>query len=39
LEFLKALKQRGIKLYLASGTDRQDVVAESEALGYADLFK
>ncbi|MEA3226094.1 MAG: HAD family hydrolase, partial [Planctomycetota bacterium] len=38
LEFLKALKQRGIKLYLASGTDRQDVVAESEALGYADLF-
>jgi phosphoglycolate phosphatase-like HAD superfamily hydrolase len=38
LEFLRALKQRGIKLYLASGTDRQDVVAESEALGYADIF-
>ncbi|MHC4115879.1 MAG: PfkB family carbohydrate kinase [Planctomycetota bacterium] len=38
LDFLKALKARGIKLYLASGTDRQDVVAESEALGYADLF-
>jgi phosphoglycolate phosphatase-like HAD superfamily hydrolase len=38
LEFLTALKQRGIRLYLASGTDRQDVVAESEALGYADLF-
>jgi rfaE bifunctional protein kinase chain/domain len=38
LEFLKALRQRGIKLYLASGTDRQDVVAESEALGYAELF-
>ena len=38
LEFLVALKQRGIKLYLASGTDRQDVVAESEALGYAGLF-
>jgi rfaE bifunctional protein kinase chain/domain len=38
LEFLRALKQRGIRLYLASGTDRQDVVAESEALGYADLF-
>jgi len=38
LEFLKALKQRGIKLYLASGTDRDDVVAEAEALGYAELF-
>ncbi|MFH1716919.1 MAG: PfkB family carbohydrate kinase [Planctomycetota bacterium] len=38
LEFLKALKERGIKLYLASGTDRDDVVAETEALGYEDLF-
>jgi len=38
LEFLRVLKQRGIRLYLASGTDRQDVVAESEALGYAGLF-
>ncbi|MFB0555814.1 MAG: PfkB family carbohydrate kinase [Phycisphaerae bacterium] len=38
LEFLKILRQRGIKLYLASGTDHQDVVAESEALGYAELF-
>ncbi len=38
LEFLEALHQRGIKLYLASGTDRQDVIAESEALGYAELF-
>ncbi|MFH1884499.1 MAG: PfkB family carbohydrate kinase [Planctomycetota bacterium] len=38
LEFLKILQQRGIKLYLASGTDRQDVIAESEALGYAELF-
>jgi len=38
VEFLMALKQRGVKLYLASGTDRQDVVAESEALGYAELF-
>jgi len=38
VEFLMALKQRGVKLYLASGTDRQDVVAESEALGYAGLF-
>jgi phosphoglycolate phosphatase-like HAD superfamily hydrolase len=38
LEFIKALKHRGIKLYLASGTDREDVAAESEALGYADFF-
>jgi len=38
LEFLKALKDKGMRLYLASGTDRQDVIAESEALGYAQLF-
>ena len=38
LVLLKTLRQRGIKLYLASGTDRADVVAESEAMGYADLF-
>ncbi len=38
LEFLETLKKRGIKLYLASGTDRHDVIAESEALGYSELF-
>jgi rfaE bifunctional protein kinase chain/domain len=38
LEFLRALKDKGIKLYLASGTDRQDVVAEAESLGYAGFF-
>jgi rfaE bifunctional protein kinase chain/domain len=38
LEFLKDLRQRGITLYLASGTDHQDVITESEALGYAELF-
>lgn len=38
VDFLRMLKKRGIKLYLASGTDRQDVVAEAEALGYAELF-
>jgi hypothetical protein len=27
-----------VTLYLASGTDHADVVAESQALGYADLF-
>ena len=38
LQFLEALRARGITLYLASGTDRRDVVAESKALGYAGLF-
>jgi len=39
LAFVKALRQQGIKLYLASGTDHQDVLAESTALGYAELFE
>jgi rfaE bifunctional protein kinase chain/domain len=38
VELLKALRGRGVTLYLASGTDHADVVAESKALGYADLF-
>ena len=38
LEFVEALKKTGIKLYLASGTDSHDVIAESQALGYAELF-
>jgi rfaE bifunctional protein kinase chain/domain len=38
LKFLQALKSRGIKLYLASGTDHQDVVDEATALGYAHFF-
>jgi rfaE bifunctional protein kinase chain/domain len=36
--FARALRQRGVTLYLASGTDHADVVAESTALGFADLF-
>jgi rfaE bifunctional protein kinase chain/domain len=36
--FAKALRERGVTLYLASGTDHADVVAEAKALGYADLF-
>ncbi|MBN2456212.1 MAG: hypothetical protein JXB29_06735 [Sedimentisphaerales bacterium] len=39
LAFLWRLKQKEVKLYLASGTDVDDVVAESGALGYADLFE
>lgn len=38
LKFLEALRRRGIKLYLASGTDHQDVVNEATSLGYAHLF-
>ncbi|MBN2271374.1 MAG: HAD family hydrolase [Sedimentisphaerales bacterium] len=38
LEFLEHLRQRGVKLYLASGTDHEDVITESEALGYAGFF-
>ncbi|WP_025764271.1 PfkB family carbohydrate kinase [Dyadobacter tibetensis] len=37
--FLQALKQRGVKLYLASGTDVEDVRTEAETLGYANLFE
>jgi rfaE bifunctional protein kinase chain/domain len=38
IEFARALRERGVTLYLASGTDHADVVAESGALGYAELF-
>jgi phosphoglycolate phosphatase-like HAD superfamily hydrolase len=35
---LGALHAAGVKLYLASGTDEQDVAAEAAALGHAALF-
>lgn len=38
LEFLQILHARGVRLYLSSGTDREEVVAEARLLGYADLF-
>lgn len=38
VNFLKILKDKGIILYLASGTDKEDVINEAERLGYADLF-
>jgi len=38
LEFLDALRKRGVRLYLASGTDSEDVVTEAKVLGYAELF-
>jgi phosphoglycolate phosphatase-like HAD superfamily hydrolase len=37
-EFLARLAQAGTKLYLASGTDEDEVKAEAALLGYADLF-
>ena len=36
--FLQWLYEQGVTLYLASGTDREDVIREAEALGYAHLF-
>jgi rfaE bifunctional protein kinase chain/domain len=39
MAFLRELHRRGIKLYLASGTDAADVVLEAEIMGYADLFE
>lgn len=39
LKLLQELRKRGVKLYLASGTDKEDVVAEAKAMGYVDLFE
>jgi rfaE bifunctional protein kinase chain/domain len=39
LKLLQELRKRGMKLYLASGTDKEDVIAEAKAMGYADLFE
>ncbi|NLN17678.1 MAG: HAD family phosphatase [Firmicutes bacterium] len=38
LDFLTALRSRGIKLYLASGTDEVYVLAEAELLGVSAFF-
>lgn len=38
VDFLAALRNRGITLYLASGTDQEDVVRESRVLNYAEFF-
>ena len=39
VDLLNALCSQGVKLYLASGTDEEDVKAEAEILGYAPLFE
>ena len=39
IPFLKKLYDAGIKLYLASGSDENDVIDEARALGYEYLFE
>jgi len=38
LDFVSGLAQRGIRLYLASGTDHADVIREADALGLLAYF-
>ncbi len=37
--FLNKLHESGIRLYMASGSDEDDVIEEAKALGYANLFE
>ena len=39
IAFLKELKERGFRLYLASGTDHDDVCNEAKILGVFELFE
>jgi phosphoglycolate phosphatase-like HAD superfamily hydrolase len=39
LELLHALAERGVKLWLASGTDQADVEREANALGFGSVFQ
>lgn len=39
VDFLRKLKASGTVLYLASGTDRDDVIQEAKLLGYGELFE
>jgi phosphoglycolate phosphatase-like HAD superfamily hydrolase len=38
VDFLRALREKGVTLYLASGTDHDDTAREAGMLEYADLF-
>ena len=38
VRFLQSLHRAGIRLYLASGTDEEDVKIEAQRLGYGGLF-
>jgi rfaE bifunctional protein kinase chain/domain len=39
VRLVERLYNKGIRLYLTSGTDADDVIKESEALGYAHFFE
>ena len=39
IPLLRALQAAGVTLYLASGTDERDLLAEAEALGHRALFE
>jgi len=39
VRFLKKLYDAGIILYLASGSDEEDVINEAHIMGYKELFK
>ena len=39
VHFLRNLYESGVKLYLASGTDVEDVISEAKALGYDHFFE
>lgn len=39
VSLLQRLSRAGVRMYLASGTDREDVLEEASALGYAHLFE
>lgn len=39
VDFLYALKEKGMRIYLASGTDKADVINEAKSLGYDDIFE
>ena len=38
IKFLETLKKRNVLIYLASGTDQEDVRKEAAVLGYANYF-
>lgn len=38
VEFLQALRSRGVRVFVASGTDHPDVIREAKALGVFPLF-
>jgi len=38
MDFLSLLESKDVRLYLASGTDKEDVQREAKILGYSDYF-